>query len=54
MHFGGNDDVKSAPIWQIAKRSNEQLPIDPKTENRTHPLHDETRQITTVIFLVVR
>lgn len=31
MHFGGNDDVKSAPIWQIAKRSNDQLPIDPKT-----------------------
>lgn len=30
-YFGGNDDVQSAPIWEIAKRSNEQLPINAKT-----------------------
>lgn len=36
LAFGGNDDVKAAPIWEIAKRSNEMLPKD-KTGNGCKP-----------------
>lgn len=37
LAFGGNDDVKAAPIWEIAKRSNDMLPKD-KTGKRFTPV----------------